>query len=214
MSGQESVGRSPEPTASTPPGTEAAARSKEAFLARSAELLHAYGTPSHRLERVLQKVAARLAVEAKFFSTPTSLLVSFGHGLDARTLLLRAELDEVDLGKLVEFDELMEEVEHGRLASAAALVRAEELAAAPRRWSAASTAAAYGLASACAARFFGGGAAEVALSFALGPASLRWGARSRVTPRVPACSSRPPRSWRPSCRSRSRASSTRSTTGW
>jgi uncharacterized membrane protein YjjP (DUF1212 family) len=143
-------------------------RPEHAFLLRVAELLHAHGTPAYRLERVLEKVARSLQVEGTFLSTPTSVLVSLGSGTTKRVHLLRGESGPVDLGKLVEFDELMEDVEHGRLAPAPAIERMEQIAAAPPRHPPALVAAAYGLASATAALFFGGGVVEMAVAAAVG----------------------------------------------
>lgn len=143
-------------------------KGEHAFLVQLAELLHAYGTPAHRLERVLQTMATSLGVEAQFLSTPTSVFASFGRGSEKRVHLLRIEPGEVDLGKLVEFDQVMEDVEHRRIDVALGKARLEAVAAAPPRYSPLATALAYGVASGGAARFFGGGAAEVAASFALG----------------------------------------------
>lgn len=145
---------------------------ERAFLIRVAELLHRYGTPAHRLERVLQKLAGRLRVEAAFLSTPTSLTISFGRGAAETTHLLRVDSGETDLGKLIEFDEVMEDVEDGRSDVSAALVELERVAAAPPRYPLWLRALAFALASAAAARFFGGGAREVALSALLGPGIL------------------------------------------
>ena len=50
----------------------------EAFVLTLAEALHAHGTSAHRLEAMLTLVARRLGVEARFYSTPTAVIVSFG----------------------------------------------------------------------------------------------------------------------------------------
>jgi uncharacterized membrane protein YjjP (DUF1212 family) len=141
---------------------------EHAFLLRVAELLHAYGTPAYRLERVLQKVARSLDVPGSFLSTPTSVLVSLGEGATREVHLLRSESGEVNLGKLIEFDEVMEDVEHGRTSPAAATERLERIAVAPSRYPAAVSALGYGVASAAAARFFGGGGMEIGASFVMG----------------------------------------------
>lgn len=142
---------------------------EHAFLLRCAALLHAHGTPAHRLERVMVAVAASLGVEASFLYTPTSVFVSLGRVPHEETHLLRIEAGDLDLGKLVAFDEVMEDVEHRRVDAAEGLARLEAVAAAPPRWSATWKTLAFALASGGAARFFGGGAAEVGLSAALGP---------------------------------------------
>jgi len=137
------------------------------FLLRVAELLHAYGTPAFRLERVLSKVAGSLGVEGSFLSTPTSVLVSLGPGTRKEVHLVRGESGEVNLGKLVEFDEVLEDVEHGREEPGAATERLERIASAPSRFPAWVSALAFGTASGGAAAFFAGGPREIAASFAM-----------------------------------------------
>jgi len=143
-------------------------RAEVQFLLRAAQLLHAYGTPAHRLERVLVLVAQDLGHELAVFSTPTGLIIGSGAGVDQHTHILRVEPGDVDLGKLVEFDELLEEVAMRRVDVETGLARMEALAAAPNRYRPAWGILAVGLASATAARFFGGGLAEVLASLALG----------------------------------------------
>ena len=99
---------------STAPASKAASataprRDHEAFLLRLAELLHAHGTPAHRLERVLVKAADAYRIEATFLSTPTAVLVSFGPRSEERTHLLRIEPGATDLGKLFEFDHRLDQ---------------------------------------------------------------------------------------------------------
>ena len=141
---------------------------EHAFLIRVAELLHVYGTPAHRLERVLVKVARTLGVEADFFSTPTSLFASLGRGESKRVHLVRVSPGEVNLGKLIEFDQVMEDVEGGRETSATALSRLEAIASAPPRYPTLVTALAFGVASAGAATFFGGGLSDLVLALVFG----------------------------------------------
>lgn len=171
---------SDEPSAAAPAaGVDPAAYG---FLLRVASLLHAYGTPAYRLERVLQKVAGSLGVEGSFLSTPTSVLVSLGAGTAKEVHLLRAESGEVNLGKLVEFDEVMEEVEHARLGPEEGTRRLEAVAAASSRYPAPVSALGFAAASAGAACIFGGGWPEIALAFLLGAVTFLLG---RALPRRP-----------------------------
>lgn len=151
---------------------ESARRSGEppehAFLLRVAELLHAYGTPAHRLERVLVTVATTLGVRASFLSTPTSIFASLGEEDDAHIHLMRVEPGEIDLGKLVEFDGVMEEVEAQRLSVREATAKIDAIAEAPSRYGMLLRIVGFGIASAGAARFFGGGLPEIVLSLVLG----------------------------------------------
>ena len=149
----------PEGTAAvTPRDAEQAA---EEFLMRVAELLHAYGTPAYRLERVLVKLSNSLKVEASFLSTPTAVIASLGSGHHKVVRLMRSDSGEVDLGKLVEFDETMDWVRDERLTPQEGLARLNVIAAAPSRYPLWLSALAFSGASSAAAVFFSGGIAEV-----------------------------------------------------
>lgn len=147
-------------TSSEPPEHE--------FLLRVAKLLHEYGTPAHRLERVLVKSAGKLGIDASFLSTPTSIFASLGKGEDEHIHLMRVEPGQVDLGKLVEFDGVMEEVDGRRTSVGDAMAKLDAIAGAPSRYGAVARILSFGVASAGAARFFGGGLPEVVLSLVLG----------------------------------------------
>ncbi len=145
----------------------------EALLVQVAELLHRHGTPAHRLERLLARLAASLGVEAQFLSTPTSFLAAFGPAAAQETYLLRVEPGETDLGKLVELDLLLEDLEAGRTEMGETRRRLEALRAAPARYGPLASALAFGGASAGAAVLFSGGGAEAAWAFILA-APLAW----------------------------------------
>ena len=153
---------------STEANEGASARAKESFLTRVAELLHQYGTPAHRQERLLFRLSETLDVRAQYLVTPTSLLLAFGEGPAQRTHLARVEPGDVNLGKLVEFDELLEALEDGELSIELAREQLEEIAAQGPRYRPATTALASGVASAGAAVLFGGGELDVLATFGLG----------------------------------------------
>ncbi|MEM1044155.1 MAG: threonine/serine exporter family protein [Bacteroidota bacterium] len=138
------------------------------LLLRSAELLHAYGTPAHRLERVLVALADRFGLEIQVFSSPTSIFIAFGGASRDEVRLLRVEPGGVDLGKLVEIDELLEDVEAGRVSVDDACRRMDDLEARPPRWSGLASIVGHALAAGTAAIFFGGRAADALLSAAIG----------------------------------------------
>jgi uncharacterized membrane protein YjjP (DUF1212 family) len=84
-----------------------------------------------------------------------------------RTYLLRVQPGDVDLGKLVEFEEVLEEVDAGMdLGLAHAAIN--RIAAAAPRYGPTLTSLGFGGASASAAVFFGGRWLEVACSAAIG----------------------------------------------
>jgi len=136
-----------------------AAPDEIALLTRLGRALHRSGAPAHRLEDALDRVARRLGVPGQFFSTPTAFFATFdGSGT---TVLARTEPGEVDLGRLADLDELLDDFAAGRRSVRAAANDVDELLARPARWSAPLTVFCYAIASAAAARFFGGGWREL-----------------------------------------------------
>jgi uncharacterized membrane protein YjjP (DUF1212 family) len=131
------------------------------FLMRTAELLHRHGTPSHRLERVMTKVARNLGVRSVFLYTPTALVASFGESPQERTYMRRVDSGIVDADKLIRFDEILERLEANHLSIAEARQQMEQAANAAPPYSLATTAVVCGLACASIAIFFGGGWREV-----------------------------------------------------
>lgn len=157
-------------SAATPPPT---VEQRQEFLLRAARRLHQHGTPSHRLERVMQRVSHTLDVRAEFLYTPTALLVSFAEG-PHRTTLLRIEPDDVDLGKLFEFDEALEALEDGRATLAETDARFEQIACAPPRHGLARLLVAAGVASGASTVFLGGGLLECLFAAGFGAWTVVW----------------------------------------
>ncbi len=139
-----------------------------AFLMRLAKALHAYGTPSHRLEEALGIISVSLGVEAQFMATPTSIVSSIGPEDHQETFLVRVEPGETNLDKLTSLHEIMQRVESGELDERQGWIEVDNVVSAKPRYGSATTAIAYAVTSGTAATFFGGGWREAGLSVALG----------------------------------------------
>jgi uncharacterized membrane protein YjjP (DUF1212 family) len=87
------------------------------FIVKLGKMLHKYGTPAFRLEAHLAEVAAYLAVNASFISTPTSLtfVIWSDHHEDEYNHAARIEPGELDLGSLALTDELVSALIAGEL---------------------------------------------------------------------------------------------------
>lgn len=144
---------------------------------------HENGAPAHRLEELMSLVAPRLGLAGQFLSTPTSLTAAFGEPPAQRTFLLRVEPASMNLGKLAELDDLIRDVAEGRAGVEEGLMRVERIRSAPPPYGAGLTLLCFAVASAGAARFFGGGWREMALAGAIG---LATGGLAAVAARVPA----------------------------
>ena len=140
-----------------------------AFVLRLGRALHTYGSSAQRLEDVLGRVADRLGLHGhQFFSTPTSIMAAFGYDHAQRTFLQRVEPGDVDLGKLARLDAVSVLVLRGALAPSEGTRAIAEIVAAPPRYGDAVRTLAYGLASAAASRFLGGGLREALVAGAIG----------------------------------------------
>lgn len=138
------------------------------FIERLARALHRFGLPSHRIEEALERVAGRLGVAGQFFATPTAVFASLDDGADTRTVLMRMDPGEVNLDKLSRLDALLDAVVTGTMDLSRATSTVDEIAQAPARYGVRLTTAAFAVASATAARFFGGGWREVVTCSVIG----------------------------------------------
>lgn len=86
------------------------------FVLRLGRALHRYGTPAHRLEEALLECTARLGLAAEVFTTPTTIIMSFGDPSELRTRMMRVEGGELDMAKLARVDALADAVASQRLA--------------------------------------------------------------------------------------------------
>ncbi|REJ80632.1 MAG: threonine/serine exporter family protein [Acidobacteria bacterium] len=156
----------PAPSAAPPPTRQRIA--DRDFVIRLALALHSYGTPVHRLESAIGEVSAALGLEVSVFATPTAVFTSFRDAGVDDTRFDRQNSGEVDLGKLAELDELARRVIAGELDPSAGAKQVDELVKRPARGRGWKRWAAYGIASAGFAIFFGAAPAEVLWALVLG----------------------------------------------
>ncbi len=134
------------------------------FLIRLGRALHEAGFAAPELESALADVARRLSLPAQFFSTPTSLFISFGDGAAQRTPLERVNPAGIDLGRLADLVDILERVREGGTSPEMANAEISALDRRPRRYSRKLTYFCWGLASASSAVFLGGSLREVAVA--------------------------------------------------
>lgn len=138
------------------------------FVVALGRALHQRGVPAHRLEQALQEVAQALGLEAQFYATPTALLSSFATE-DAPLLHLdRLAVGAVSLGTMARLDALAQRVVHRDVTIPEALRELDEITARPVSAPGWLTTCGFALASAAAARLFGGGSHEIGAALACG----------------------------------------------
>lgn len=140
----------------------------ERFIEQLGRALHSFGSAAHRIEDGMKIATETLGLEGQFFSSPTAIFVSFGHGEQRRTRLVRVEPGEVDLGKLAGVDGVLEALAAGHLELASAAQKLATIVAAPPRYGPGLATLAFALASGSAACFFGGGGREIAAAALVG----------------------------------------------
>jgi uncharacterized membrane protein YjjP (DUF1212 family) len=139
------------------------------FVLQLGRALHSYGYSAQRLEDVLGATSDRLGLHGyQFFSTPTSIMASFGPIGRQRTHMLRVEPGEVNLGKLAALEQLSLEVAQGRRTPGDGTAAITRIAVAPSPYGPALTTLAYGVVSGAACQFLGGGGREVLVASLLG----------------------------------------------
>lgn len=128
----------------------------------------------------MAQLSPRLGIEARFFSSPTAIVASFGAPEEERTTLLRVEPAGVNLERMSDLDVLIDALSAGRLSVAEARARLTEIEHAPDRYPGWLVVLSYGLASATVARFLGGGPREIVAAAAIG---LQTGLLARLAAR-------------------------------
>ncbi len=156
------VGGLPLPGAPTPPDH------RISFVLRLGHSLHTSGYAAHRLEEALELASDQLGLRGQFFSTPTSIMASFGPQEDQQTFLIRVEPGDSNLGKLAQADRVTREVLNGVLTPLEGATRLEVIEVAPPTYPTWLSTAAFAVVSGSAARFLGGGWQEIVAGLTIG----------------------------------------------
>jgi uncharacterized membrane protein YjjP (DUF1212 family) len=138
------------------------------FVLALGRALHRYGTPAHRLEESLAEVCRRLGLAAEVFSTPTTLILSFGAPAELRTRMMRVDDGQLDLAKLAQVDALADAVVTHELAIDEGRRRLDAIVAAPPTYGRLTSTLTHGLVAGAVAVFFGGAWPDVGAAAAIG----------------------------------------------
>lgn len=139
------------------------------FVLQLVRALHSYGESAQRVEDLVEAMSDRLGLlGAQVFSTPTSIMASFGPLGRQRTHMLRVRPGEVNLGKLAAVEQVSVDVGSGRLSPGQGVLAIARINAAPSPYSPALTLLAFGVSSGAACQFLGGGVREIPVATLLG----------------------------------------------
>lgn len=141
---------------------------KVAFCLELGRALHSFGTPAHRFEEAMHRVASSLGLEGNFLAHPTAFFAELKSASGREIFMVRAEPGDTDLGKLVRIQATVRAVGDGSLPIQDAAAEVREIVREKPHFGAVETLAAFALSSGLAARFFGGGWREMVLAAFLG----------------------------------------------
>jgi uncharacterized membrane protein YjjP (DUF1212 family) len=139
-----------------------------AFVLALGKALHRYGTPAHRLEEALNICCRQLGLQAEVFTTPTTIIMSFGDPAELKTRMMRVENGELDMGKLAQVDQLADSVAMHQISPSQGLARLEAILAAPPRYGRGLSTFVHGVTAGALAVFFGGSLEDVAVTAGIG----------------------------------------------
>ncbi len=138
------------------------------LLTELASSLAAYGAPAHRLEDAVSALAEQLGVRARFFAMPTAVFATFEDENGPQTTLIKVESSDVNLERLVGLDRVLNDVWDERCTVVEGIARIREIRASANRYPGAVSIGCFALVSGMAARFFGGGLADMGAAAAIG----------------------------------------------
>jgi uncharacterized membrane protein YjjP (DUF1212 family) len=138
------------------------------FVLALGRALHRYGTPAHRLEEAISVVCGQLGLAAEVFSTPTTLIMSFGAPAELRTRMMRVDDGQLDLAKLARVDALADAVAARKVSVDEGSRRLAAIVAAPPTYDRFTSFVAHGVTAGAVAVFFGGAWADVGAATVIG----------------------------------------------
>jgi uncharacterized membrane protein YjjP (DUF1212 family) len=138
------------------------------FLVELARALGTYGTSSNRLEEVIAVSADDLGLSAQTFNTPTSVFVSVESELGLTTYLARVTPGETDLTKLMAIDRVFNVVTDHHLSPEEGISEIKRIVKMAPLYPAWMLVLAFGVVSASAGHFLGGGLKEMGASGLIG----------------------------------------------
>ncbi len=140
-----------------------------AFVLALGKALHRYGTPAHRLEEGLLVCCQQLGLaDAEVFTTPTTIIMSFGDPHELRTRMMRVEGGELDMHKLAEVDALADLVGAKAIPISEGLARLRAIEGTPPRYKRVLSTLTHAVTVGAFAVFFGGSIMDVAVAGVIG----------------------------------------------
>lgn len=133
-----------------------------------AKQLQNNGIPAHRMEETFATVCRILNLEGDVFSSPNGLMVNVGVKGNPKTFFIKAPYGDLNFEKLDKIDRVYEDIVTQKISTSAALKELSLIESSPKRYRSLIEILFFGVSTGSAARLFGGGYAEIIVSFIIG----------------------------------------------
>lgn len=126
------------------------------------------GIPAHRMEETFATVCKILNLEGDIFSSPNGLMVNVGAKGNPKTFFIKAPYGDLNFEKLHKIDKVYENIISQKISISNAITELKLIENSPKRYHSLVEILFFGVSTGSAARLFGGGYAEVFVSFIIG----------------------------------------------
>jgi uncharacterized membrane protein YjjP (DUF1212 family) len=126
------------------------------------------GIPAHRMEETFATVCKILNLEGDIFSSPNGLMVNVGAKGNPKTFFIKAPYGDLNFEKLHKIDKVYENIIRQKISISNAITELNLIENSPKRYHSLVEILFFGISTGSAARLFGGGYAEVFVSFIIG----------------------------------------------
>lgn len=143
-------------------------KSEEQFIIDLAKVLQLNGVPAQRLEDTMHHVCLKLNTKADFYTSPSSIFISFPEKEGERTYLEKISGPDLNLEILHELDVITKELIAGKVSLEQASNKLKSIEKLPQRYNKWTNILFFGISTASAACLFNGGYAAIITSGVIG----------------------------------------------
>jgi uncharacterized membrane protein YjjP (DUF1212 family) len=147
------------------------------------KILQKNGIPAHRMEEAFFKICNHFKIEGDVFSSPNGLMINIGEKQNPKTFFIKAPYGELNFEKLDNIDRIYQKIVDGNIEIPQAIKELNLIETTKKRYRSIIEILFFAISTSSAARLFGGGYAEILVSFVIG---LFIGLLIDLTEKIPA----------------------------
>ncbi len=132
------------------------------------KILQKNGIPAHRMEDVFSNLCQSLDLEGDVFSSPNGLMINVGERGNPKTFFIKAPYGDLNFEKLNKLHKVYQSIIDKKITISDAVRELNLIEKSPKRYHLLIEILFFGISTGSAARLFGGGYAEIIVSFLIG----------------------------------------------